>query len=123
MANLFGIDIASLVYNSVKAAGGVRSGELIRSVPGLENADNPTAEPPSTVIRYRFEGFIEKKSIRRQDTLIVATIDVLTIFGASLNPVTVPGVNDRAELDGTSYELVRLIQSDPAAALYEFEVS
>ena len=106
MAELFGIDIAELVAEAIDGAGGLQPGTLIKG----------------GGMRHAFQGFFQLQQIRETETLVVATIPVLTIIGNSLPAGIVPEVNDGAEHADIRYDLVRLISRDPAAAVYEFEV-
>ena len=122
MAELFGLDIAQLVADSMESAGNLQPGTLIKSKPGQEDPNDPTAPVPSIATTHSFQGFIEEKAVRRDETLIAETIAVLTILGASVSPAAKPEVNDEATLGSITYQLVRLITRDPARAVYEFEV-
>lgn len=121
MADLFGIDIAGLVAQAFD--GQLREGVLVRSTPGVRDPNDPTVSTLPRETRHAFDGFVAQRSIRRDDTLIVETVAVMTILGGSLDPPVEPQPNDRAELDSITYELVRLLRSDPAGAAYEFEVA
>ena len=122
MIDLFGRDIAGQIARGFQQAGGLRPGVLTKRTGGERDPDNPTRRLPATPTEHAYQGFEEKRSIRRADSLIVETISVLSILGGSITPAAVPEVNDNAELDGEQFELIRLILRDPAAALYEFEV-
>lgn len=122
MPELFGIDIAALVNDAISGAGGLQAGTLIRQAPADRSIDDLTSAPTTREVTFDFQGFVATQSIRREDTLIVETVAVLTIIGRSIQPLTTPLVNDRAEINEITYELTRLIRSDPASAVYEFEV-
>ena len=107
MAELFGIDIASLVADALDQAGNLQPGTLIKQEDETEHS---------------FQGFVELRTIRRADTLIVEPVPIMSIIGASISPAVVPDVNDRAEIADITYDLVRLRGRDPASAVYEFEV-
>ena len=108
---LFGIDIAKEVADALTGAGGLRPGNLIKR-------DGTEAE---------FQGFVENRTIRSsdgrvEDALVFAAKPVLSIVAGTVADGLVPDVNDAAEMDGVTYELVSLVRRDPAAAVYEFEV-
>lgn len=125
---LFGLDIATLVNDALQAAGGVCPGVLYKVSTGAggRDDDNPTSRTPSTS-QHDFQGFLEHRVIRRPETLISEDVSVLTIIGNSISPAVVPEVGDEAELTlpvGTMKQrLVRLVERDPARAVYEFEVN
>ena len=122
MPELLGLDIAQLVADSIESAGNLQLGTLIKSETGQEDENDPTAPVTDTPTTHSFQGFVELKEIRRDQTLIAEAVPVMTILGASISPSAEPAVNDNATLAGITYELVRLITRDPASAVYEFEV-
>ena len=122
MADLFGLDIAGLVADSIAAAGNLQDGALIKFTQGARDANDPTAEIPVTETSHVFQGFLEFREFRRPDTLIPERTPVLTMLGGSISPAAVPAVNDAVELAGVRYQLTFLLTRDPAAAVYEFQV-
>ena len=123
MVNLFGVNIAQIIADAIRDAGGVLAGTLTRTPPGTRNVDDPTQVTPATPVSHSFQGFIEQRSIKREDSLIVETVSVLSIIGASISPATTPKVNDTVSINGQTMSLIRLINADPAEAVYEFEVN
>ena len=122
MGDLFGLDIAQLVADAIASAGNLQTGTLLKSTPGAVDPTDPTAAVPPTVTYHSFQGFIEQRAVRRDETLIAEPTPIMTIIGKSVSPAAEPKVNDRAELAGITYELDRLIRRDPAGATYEFQV-
>ena len=122
MAELFGLDIAALVADGIAAAGNLQEGVLTKTVAGERDADDPTAEIPTTETTHTFQGFLEFREFRRPDTLIPERTPILTILGASITPAAIPGVNDSAALGGLTLQLTFLLTRDPAGAVYEFQV-
>ena len=122
MGDLFGLDIAQLVADSIASAGNLQTGTLLKSTPGPEDPTDPTAAVAATITRYSFQGFIQQRAVRRDETLIAEPTPILTIIGKSVSPDAEPKINDRAELAGMTYELETLIRRDPAGAVYEFQV-
>ncbi len=105
MTKLFNLDIAQIVADAIEKAGDLQEGSL--------------AKGDAT---HTFQGFVAVREFRRPDTLIVESVPVLSILGASVKPAAVPAINDVATIAGITYELVRLVRRDPVSALYEFEV-
>ena len=116
MSKIFGLDIAKIVGDAIKSAGNLSPGTLTHYIP------DPANPGESIDTAHSFQGFIEFRAIRREDTLVPEATPILTVIGASIAPPTVPAINDRAELGGVIWEVVRLIGRDPAGAVYEFEV-
>ena len=104
---LFGLDVARLVTDAIVDAGGLEQGVLIKN---------------EVRTRHTFQGFYEVQEIRRELTLVVESTPTVTILGASVNPAVEPAVNDEVEIDNQSFDLVRLVSSDPAKASYLFVV-
>ena len=119
MVELFGLDIAKVVNDEVTNAGGVRSGTLVKSIPGVRGADLTDGTNPTSTT-HTFKGFVQTKENRRPGQVGAAALSVVAILGASVSPVAVPEVNDEATVDGVTYVLVELLSRDPAEALYEF---
>ena len=122
MPDLFGLDIAQIVADAIESAGGLQQGTLIKSVPGVDDPDDLTAPVPEAKTTHTFQGFLEDREVLRNDTLIPEAIPVMTIIGASVNPLVVPRVNDTVTLAGIDFLLHRLISRDPASAVFQFEV-
>lgn len=118
MPELFGIDIAGLVNDSVQSAGGLVDGTLYRDSGNRNPADLTDSTVQTT--EYGFSGFVSAKQVRI-DGLVKQGMPVITILGASID--TVPMVNDRVLMDGRRYMLTQLIRSDPAEAVFEFQAS
>ena len=111
MPELFGLDIAGIVAGALESAGGLRPGVLR---PGSGD--------------HAFQGFTETKSLRTgdgrvEDAAVYRGTPLLSIVGASLPAGVTPTVNDRATMDGVTYELLELVTLDPAHALYTFRVA
>ena len=67
---------------------------------------------------YTFTGVLEVKTIRRPETAIARTMSTITILGGSL-PV-IPEVNDTILFEDKNWDLVELLNRDPANASYTF---
>lgn len=120
MAELFGIDIAQVVADSIADAGNLRPGTLTKIVPGTRTPGDLTGGTNPTETSHTFQGFVETKTKRRDGTLVSDPMSVVTILGATINPATVPAPTDTVLIDGTTWTLFELISRDPASAVYEF---
>lgn len=122
MPDLFGLDIAKVVNDAISSAGGVRPGVLTHFNPPFErDPDNPTSGVDATLTTHDIRGFVDRKEVRRPGQVGAMYESVVSILGASINPKTIPKVNDTVVMDGATYKLVELAKLDPAAALYEFK--
>lgn len=121
MPDLFGLDIAGLVADSIASAGDVRPGTLAHKVAGTRGSgDNVLAGTNPTTTTHSFRGFVETRTPRRAESLVENPIAVVSILGATVSPMVEPDVGDVATIDGDAYTLVELLSADPARALYEF---
>ncbi len=123
MAELFGIDIAQVVADSIADAGNLRPGTLNKIEPGTRTGGNLTAGTNPTSTAHTFQGFVETKTPRREGTIVADPMSVVTILGATVSPAAVPEVNDTAVIDGVTWNLDKLLSRDPAEAVYEFQGS
>ena len=58
-----------------------------------------------------------------EDSLTSETILVVTMVAGTITPAATPEPDDRIEIGGKVYTLVRLLELDPAEAVYEFQAS
>ncbi len=123
MPRLFGLDIAGIVNKEIAAAGGVLDGQLTKVMPGTRTSGSLTEGTNPAETTHTFKGFVDKgNETRFAGQLQTVDGEVVSILGDSLPSGIVPEVNDKVTLESKEYELVKLLQRDPAAALYEFEV-
>ena len=122
MPRLFGLDIAQIVSDSLASAGNLQQGTLTKTTAGGRDAADPTIQRLPTTTTHTFQGYVELREIRRPDTLIAETVPLMTIINASVTPAATAEVNDRASLGDVTYELVRLMNTDPAGATSVFQV-
>ena len=122
MAEIFGLDLQSLIAEGINAAGGLPPGTLYRKGARTRDAANPSQLSAIAETPYQLQAVVERRQYRREGSAITETRLVMTIIGGSLVPLTVPEAGDRVEVDGGSYVLEELLRSDPAGAAYEFRV-
>ena len=122
MVKLFGIDIAAVVAREFK--GKLLTGTLTKRSAGSRTAGSLTGGVNPSETAHPFEGIVETKTeTRREDGgLVTSTGEILTIIGGSLPAGVVPEANDRAELEKVTYDLIELIERDPASAVYRMRV-
>jgi len=120
MANLFGLDIAKIVANEIKAAGGLVSCTLTHITKGTRTAGDLTGGTNPTTTTHSCQGFVETKTKRMTGTLVEEPMSVVTIIGGSIKPAVVPSPTDTIDVDGVVWTLYELISRDPASAVYEF---
>lgn len=123
MPKIFKLDIAKIVYGAIKTAGGVVKGTLVKQVNSPRNPLDLTAGPQVTEEIYTFEGFVEEKIIILDDGITGHTKSMLSILGASLPTGIVPQINDKVIYLSKVYKLTKLLELDPAEALYTFEIN
>ncbi|KFH18426.1 hypothetical protein ELZ19_06730 [Brucella abortus] len=120
MAKLFGVDIARTINREIAAAGGVLPGVLTKKTAGTRTPGQLTRGNNPSTSTHSFRGFVETEGERRSGSSVPTSNAVVSILGASVLPAAVPEVNDVAAIDGGTYELLELLERDPASALYRF---
>lgn len=122
MPNLFGLDIARLVDDSLSAAGGVLTGTLTKRTSGTRTPGSLTAGTNPTETSHAFRGFIASRTTsRRGGTAAETSGRFVTILGASISPAAVPEPSDRVTIEGETFDVLSVTR-DPAAAVFECEV-
>lgn len=122
MPNLFGLDIAKIVNDSINQAGGLVPGTLTKVTAGTRTPGSLTGGTNPTTTSHSFQGILEEGERRMPDTLQTVKGKFVLILGASISPAAVPSTGDRVTIEGSEHDLVELIERDPAAATYTFRV-
>ena len=123
MAELFGLDIQSIVAEAIQAGGGLTASTLTKSTGGGRDPNQPTVLLAPSITTHTLEAVVEARQVRLQGTAVAETKLVMTMITGTISPPAVPAVNDRVELAGIIYTLVTLLERDPAEATYQFEVA
>lgn len=124
MPDLFGIDIAGIVNDSISAAGGVLTGTLHKRSAGTRTSGQLTSGVNPTFADSTFNGFVDRKTSATllEGSLVIREGDRVSILGASINPAVVPEAGDELTIEGNRYHITKVRDRDPAAALYVCEV-
>ncbi len=118
---LFGLDIAKIVADSIKSAGGVLDATLISVTPGTGTDAEPNSFKPTTTT-HSARGFIDDYRDSQVDGTIVRRGDRrVTLLGATISPPVAPKTNDRVTIEGFTFD-VQKVRRDPAGATYELQV-
>ena len=121
--NLFGQDIAKLLYDSIQSAGGLRPVILIRIREGERNPNDLTGGKVSTQTRYECEGFISRRSDEyRAGTLVRTGGETVVILGDSLPEGIRPRPGDNCIAEDRTF-FISGVTNDPAEAVYTSDVS
>ena len=124
MTELFGINIAALVDQSIQSAGGLKTGTLIRATPGTRTAGNLTGGNNPTSTSYTVRGFVENKTERRRaGDLATVGGEQISILGNSLPGDVEPRANDQVIFEGLTYTVTAITERDPARALFVLAVT
>lgn len=118
MPNLFGIDIAAEINKGFSQAGGLVSGTLTSRTPGTRTPGNLTAGTNPSTNTHTFQGFLEKGERRIPGTRSVQQGDFVTILGASITPAIEPSPGFKITIEGGTFDIVEIVERDPAAATY-----
>lgn len=118
MPDLFGLDIAGIINDSISSAGGVLDLTLIKTVQGVRKA-NPTEGYETTVTSHPCNGFKdEKKAGRKGQTMTKQEESIVVILGDSLPAGTIPEQGDQITIEGETLRIDEIPKRDPAAATY-----
>ena len=117
---LFGIDIAKVVADSIKAAGDLLDATLISITPGTATDADPNLVA-STQTTHTCKGFIDKYRDDQIDGTIIRKGDrKVTLLGDTISPSVAPKTNDQVIIEGDTYD-VQNVDRDPAGATYELQ--
>ncbi len=100
-------------------SGRLLKGTLTRSVPGggLDEHGDPVA---STTVTYQTEGFVDTFSAFYRSQAGIPDTDVrITLIGGLTGAV--PTKDDRVTFRGTTYQIRRVLDIDPAEASYTLQ--
>lgn len=122
MAEIFGLDIATLVWDAIQSAGGLTEG-ILRHQPIAEAAEDSAGYDLPEKTLHTFHGLLEDRTIQLDGSGPPVGIPRLTIIGNSIDPPVVPATQDEVEIDGRTCTLVHLVSRDPASAVYQFHVT
>lgn len=122
MPDLFGIDIAGIVNDSIQDAGGLPAAVLTRITYGARTAGSLTGGKAKTSKDYRASGLIEDYREDQIDGEVIVRGDrKVMLLGASIEGGIVPEAGDLVAIEGTQYR-VENVRRDPAAATYSLQV-
>ncbi len=113
---LFGEDIAKIVYDNMK--GQLLDATLTKVTPGTRTPGNLTEGTNPTETPKTAEGFIDSQNRRNVGGALVKDGDIIIVLiGNSIEDLTIPAVNDKVTIEGSTYR-VKAVDRDPAAATY-----
>jgi len=120
MSELFGIDIAAEIAEAFD--GELQTGSFTRITKGARDPNNLSAgKTTSSTVVHTFEGYIEDvDAVYKGDSLVRDAGLQVAILGASVSPRVVPKIGDTVTIDGQTVKLTKLLERDPASALYLF---
>lgn len=129
MPDLFGLDIAGLVADSIASAGGVLDVTLTKVSRGTRTPGNLAAGTNPTTADHPCKGFFDDRQLLKLrgvkdeggSSLVRRGDRALVILGATLPAGVQPEPSDVATVQDDQTETVtvdRIIERDPAAATY-----
>lgn len=123
MPDLFGLDIAGLINDSITAAGGVLDATLTKSTAGTRTPGSLTAGTNPTDAVTSGKGFMDSLGRLEPGEVVQDATNLVTLIGKSFsNGAAVPEEGDLVAIEGGTYTILR-VKRDPAAAVYECQVS
>jgi hypothetical protein len=118
---LFGLDVAQILADEIATAGDLQSGILTKMYPGTRTPGDLTGGTNPVPTSHTLRGIVSTGEQRREDQVGADTVSEILILGRSVSPFVRPEINDEVTLDGETYVLTKLLESDPARAAYQFE--
>lgn len=117
---LFGIDFAEEIAEAFD--GQLVEGSFVRMTEGVRDPNNLSAgKPKSNPVTHTFQGYTETvEAVYKGGTLVRDASETVSILGASVSPLVVPKIGDVVALSGKQLTLTKLVERDPASALYTF---
>lgn len=134
MTKIFGLNVAKILRNGIKAAGGFpvtttagapATASLVKVVPGTRNPLDLGAGTNPTTVNHPCEAMVDDAELLSQGQTEQGTLRTsrrtVTILGDSLPLGVIPADNDRVVVRGVTYRIVA-VKVDPADAAYECTV-
>jgi len=123
MANIFGLNLAKIINDSINQAGGLVPLTLYSRTPGTRTTGDPAGGTNASEAPASGQGIIEDYEDSQIDGTIVRKGDRrVLIMGDSLPSGVMPQLNDSVEIEGVTYKVVGVPARDPAAATYTCQV-
>jgi len=120
MPNLFGVDIAKEINAAMGA--GLLAATLTKVTYGTPTTGSLTSGSNPKTATYSCRGVIEDYANREMDgTLVLMGDRRVLLLGASLPTAIVPKPGDRITIEGSTFDVNRVVR-DPAAASYTCQV-
>lgn len=114
MPDLFGIDIAGLVYDNM--ADGLLDATLHVRTPGVRTPGDPTAGTNPTEVTEGCKGFVDDYTERQMEQEHIRLGDrKVLLLGKGLTP---PKPDDYITIESVKYAIVGPVKRDPAAATF-----
>ena len=121
MSQVFGLDLDVIIDDSLTAAGGLdpNGGTLIKVTAGARTAGDLAAGKVNAEQRYPFRGMVSKVfKAPIPGTIIQAGDREVLILGASLPAGVSPDLNDKVQIEGSTFVVLMVPARDPARATY-----
>lgn len=123
MPDIFGLDLAGIIDDSIQSAGGTLSVSLVKVTPGTRTTGDLAAGTNAAEgSPLRGRGFFDDAQLKRMDSSLVQQGDrVVLVFGASIPGRIPPEPDDILIVEDEETEtltIISIIERDPAAATY-----
>jgi hypothetical protein len=123
MVDFLGHNIAKIINDGLQAAGGVFDATLIKVSVGTRTPGSLTDGTNPTTVSHAAKGFIETRTERRLGgTLVAVGGKFVTLLGDSMPSGVEPAEGDRVTIEGSTYDVVEVVDRDPAGALFKLRV-
>jgi hypothetical protein len=122
MPDIFGLDIAGIVNDSLEAAGGLVPAVLIKVTPGVVDPAARTSGAQPTTQELPCKGVIEDYTAYEvAQGLVQAGERRILLLARSIEGGAVPAPNDQIRIEDSTYRIGEgndAVKRDPAAATY-----
>ena len=113
MGDIFGLDVQSLIAEGIQAAGGLNVAVLVKGGGTERDPNNPSRLVSAAGSRHTLEAAVDRRQRRIGDSLTSETVLVVTMVAGTITPAATPEPDDRIEIGGKVYTLVRLLEARP----------
>jgi hypothetical protein len=122
MPDLFGIDIAGIINDSITEAGGLVDAVLVVVEAGQRIPSDLTSGTNPIETSKDCQGFKDTLDRLRPDTVVAEATDLILLLGASIQDEAIPKTGDKIIIENETKSILK-VKRDPAAATYECQVN
>lgn len=123
MPDLFGLNVARIVNDSIRDAGDLRPVVITKKTPGTRTPGNLTAGTNPQSESHSARGFLSGLERLRPETIVEDATALVVVLAASVQAGAEPEVGDLVAVDGGTVRRILRVEADPAKAAFRCQVS